>query len=246
MAAHFCRDTPTKVRETDMTVRKSELMARRSMLTGVGVAAAGVAMGATAAGARESSGGFEPARHSEDAWLDALPGNHRVFVDSASGPGGATALLYANNILNAHTSAYSGKESDYAMIVCFRHHSTPFGFGDEVWEKYGEGFNNIQNFPDPKTGKAPVFNPMNAAERRDFPNKGNTIDSLGSRGIEIAVCDNATHVISRAMAGATGGSADAIYKELVASLVPNSRLVSAGVIAATRAQEYGYSLLSTG
>ena len=229
-----------------MTDGKKEIRGRRSVLTGMGIAAAGMAAGAATAGAKEARGGFEPARHSVDAWMDALPGNHRVFVDSASGPGGATALLYANNILNAHTSAYDGKESDYAMIVCFRHYATPFGFGDEVWEKYGEGFNSIQDFPDPTTGKAPTLNPANAAGRRDFPNKGHTIAALGRRGIEFAVCDNATHVISGALAGATGGSAGDIYAELVASLVPNSRLVSAGVIAATRAQEYGYSLLSTG
>ena len=35
----------------------------------------------------------------------------------------------------------------------------------------------------------------------------------------------------------------AIYKELVANIVPGSRMVSAGVVAVTRAQEYGYALI---
>jgi len=40
-----------------------------------------------------------------------------------------------------------------------------------------------------------------------------------------------------------GSGRDAIYKELVASILPGSRMVSAGVVAVTRAQEYGYSLI---
>jgi len=35
-------------------------------------------------------------------------------------------------------------------------------------------------------------------------------------------------------------------KELTANLVPNGHLVAAGVIATTRAQEYGYTLLVAG
>ena len=41
-------------------------------------------------------------------------------------------------------------------------------------------------------------------------------------------------------------TADEIYQELSTSLIPNSRLVAAGVMAVTRAQEYGYSLLDAG
>ena len=46
--------------------------------------------------------------------------------------------------------------------------------------------------------------------------------------------------------GGTGGDAAEIYEELVASKVPDSRFVPAGVIATTRAQEHGYSLLYAG
>jgi len=41
------------------------------------------------------------------------------------------------------------------------------------------------------------------------------------------------------------GNADAVYKELVANLIPNSHMVAAGVVAVNRAQEYGFTLLST-
>jgi hypothetical protein len=46
------------------------------------------------------------------------------------------------------------------------------------------------------------------------------------------------------IAMATGGSQDAILKELMANPVRNGRFVPAGVVAATHAQEYGYTLLS--
>jgi hypothetical protein len=37
---------------------------------------------------------------------------------------------------------------------------------------------------------------------------------------------------------------DTVYKELIANTIPNSRMVSAGVLAVNRAQEYGYTLLT--
>jgi hypothetical protein len=45
------------------------------------------------------------------------------------------------------------------------------------------------------------------------------------------------------LAGATGGDSGAIFNELMANNIPNSRFVPAGVLTATRSQEYGYSLL---
>ena len=186
-------------------------------------------------------------RHAEDAWMDQMEGGHRAFLDSSTPDGGAVAMLYANNILNAHTKAYAGaQESDYAMIVCLRHYSTVFGFGDEVWEKYGEGFYNMVGYADPSTGGAPTVNLMQAKGLRSLQNRGNTIDSLGARGVKFAICDNAANVISMALSRAGFGEARDIYSDFIASAVPNGRFVSAGVVAATRAQEYSYSFLYAG
>jgi hypothetical protein len=55
----------------------------------------------------------------------------------------------------------------------------------------------------------------------------------------------ATHFFAGQIAMATKGNADAVYKELVANTIPNSHMVAAGVVAVNRAQEYGFSLLST-
>lgn len=226
-----------------------QLKSRRAVMTGLGVAAAGLTAGATTACAqtpRGASTGFQPQRHDLDAWFDELPGGHRVFIDSAYPLGGAEALLYANNLYDAQERAYAGGAADYAMVVCFRHFSTPFGYVDAVWEKYGEGFDELMQYPDPATGQAPRINLMNSPDHPTLPNFGFTIDSHVERGTQFAICDAATRFIAGHLANGAGTSADDVYEELVAGAIPNSRFVSAGVIAMTRAQEYGYSLLYAG
>ena len=64
-------------------------------------------------------------------------------------------------------------------------------------------------------------------------------------GVQFGVCDTASHGLARRLAG-PGGDAEATYKEMVASMIPNSRLLVAGVIGVTRAQEYGYSVVHAG
>ncbi|HSG64014.1 MAG TPA: hypothetical protein VLD39_03405 [Gammaproteobacteria bacterium] len=223
---------------------------RRSVLAGLGVAAAGLTLSATVARAQSAApraaAAFAPARHALDAWLDQMPGTHRVFIDSATAVGGAEALLYANNLFMARENAYAGEPADFAMVVCFRHFSTPFGYNDAVWAKYGEVFNSIMHFPDPTTGAAPTINLMNSSAHTTLQNFGVTVDAVGAKGAEFAICAAATQFIAGVVAGETGGDAAAIREELIAGAIPNSRFVSAGVMALTRAQEYGYSLLYAG
>ena len=62
--------------------------------------------------------------------------------------------------------------------------------------------------------------------------------------MRVGVCDTASHGLAGRLAGA--GDAEATYKEMVANMIPSSRLVPAGVIAVTRAQEYGYGVVHVG
>ena len=39
---------------------------------------------------------FQPARHSQDEWLDTVPGTHRKFIDCASTGAAGAGLLFAN------------------------------------------------------------------------------------------------------------------------------------------------------
>jgi len=102
-------------------------------------------------------------------------------------------------------------------------------------------------FKDPKTGLPPSSNLMNSADYGfALPNLGVTLKSLIERGARFAICDLATNVFAAQIAQDTGATKDSVYKELVASAIPNGHFVAAGVIAVTRAQEYDYSLLTAG
>lgn len=227
-----------------MSKEKEANSGRRSLLTGLGLAAAGAAAGVTSGAiAQEEGAARETMRYPLDAWLDRPDALHRIFIDSSRPLGAAEGLQYAHNMLSAHVSAYAGKESDFALVVCFRRFSTPFGWGDEVWEKYGKILDRVLEFPDPVTNEPFITNPMQM-ERADLPNRGNTITSIGDRGVKFAVCNAATRTIAGVLSRVTGNDREEIYAELVASLIPNATFVPAGVLTATRAQEYGYSLLS--
>lgn len=205
---------------------------RRSLIGGIGAAAlAGVALASTRATAQEQAGKFEPKRHALDAWMEAIPGSHRVFVDTDNMAGGTNALRFAANIMNSHVNAYEGVDADMAMIICYRHASTSLGFNDAMWEKYGSIFVN-RGQPAAEGAETPVKNPQMAG-----------ITGMVERGAHFAICNTATTGLSGLIARQTGQDAAAVLAELVANTVPNGHMVPAGVMAVTRAQEYGYSLL---
>jgi intracellular sulfur oxidation DsrE/DsrF family protein len=209
-------------------------LGRRNLLANIGVAAvAGLAAGAVSAQPSAARPAFEPRRHAQDAWMANISGDHRVFIDSSTSQGGGSAVWYASNILNAHEESYDGSPSDYAMIVCFRHMSTTYGFDDALWAKYGAVF---------ARGATPVptANPMRTPSGI---NGQNTITTLIEKGVQFAICGRASQRFAMAIAQATGASAEAVYAELQAGMIPQAHMVPAGVIAATRAQEYRYSLL---
>jgi len=227
-------------------------MPRRSFLTQVGTAgAAAAAAGLTVASpvsAQTAGARFQPARHSEDDWLDAVPGKHRMYLDALTGNGAGEALLFAGNFLNNSKAAYKLADSDSAIVICLRHFATPFAWTDPIWAKYGEPFTQmLTKVNDPKTSKAPNINLYRVAGYGlQLPNLGTTIDDLIKRGVQFAVCDTATHFTASQLAQATKGDADAIYKDLRANTIGNSHYVSAGIVATNRAQEKGYTLAHCG
>jgi hypothetical protein len=138
--------------------------ARRSLLSGLGVAAVGVALGSRPLAAQTASGGrFQPARHQQDGWLDAVAGKHRTFIDASTPKGAGEALLYANNLYEANKSGYTLPEADIVVVACMRHFATPFAYNDAIWKKYGKNFSMMIEFTDPKTKQAPSTNVLNSA-----------------------------------------------------------------------------------
>ena len=61
---------------------------------------------------------------------------------------------------------------------------------------------------------------------------GLALPNLGPRGL------------AGSIAADSGGDSESIYKELIANTVSNGHIVTAGVLAANRAQEYGYTFLT--
>jgi hypothetical protein len=239
-----------------MSDLRHEPLLRRSFLTQAGfgaAAAAAVGLGgpavanAQAPAAAAAPGRFAPMRHAQDNWLDEGTGKHRLFLDALQGPGAGDSLLFAANFLNSNKAAYSLTDADSNIVICFRHFATMFAWNDSIWSKYGEIFTSLTKLNDPKTGKPPTINLYRSGDYgMQLNNLGTTIDALIARGVRFAVCDTATHFATGALAEATKGSADAIYKELTSNTIPNSHYVSAGIVTVNRAQERGYSIAHCG
>src|SRR6185503_4754057 len=158
-----------------------QMKARRSVISGLGVATIGVALGSRplAAQTTGATGRFQPARHQQDAWLDAVAGKHRVFIDAATPRGAGEAILYANNLYEANKAGYSLSEPDIVVVACMRHFATPFAYNDAIWKKYGGVMSKMIEFTDPKTKQPPSTNLLNSgAYGMALPSLGNTIDSV--------------------------------------------------------------------
>jgi hypothetical protein len=190
---------------------------------------------------------WEPARHEKDDWLDTLPGKHRLVFDTTSYEALGEALPFANNFIRVNQSDYGLQNTDLAVLIIVRHRSTPFGYNDAMWAKYGMPIAARSKVEDPKTKFAPKMNFYNADGYADLAaNRGTTLDSLFKLGVQLAVCATSTRGYARSIAEAMSGNADAIYNELIANLVSkNARMVPAGIVAVNRAQERGYSLVTT-
>ena len=210
---------------------------RRSLVTGMGAAAALALTGTRAAAqAPPAPAAFQPARHDQDAWLDKLPGRHRMILDATTAAGAGEAIGFANNLFAGNSAGYGLKENDLAMVICLRHFATLFAFTDPLWAKHGKQMASMIKY-ESRTAEPPSANPHNTAPRA-------ALDGLAKRGVHFIVCDMASHRFARALAGS--GDGEAVYKEMAANMIPNSRFAAAGVVGVTRAQEYGYSLLFVG
>ena len=210
--------------------------ARRSFLSRLGIGAGvlgAAAVGPATALAQESAEGrWKPARHSQDDWLEKIPGQHRFVFDTTTPDGLALGFQFAANYFAANHETYGLEDHDLAVVMVARHKSTSFGYNDAMWAKYGKQFSEQSGFADPKTKQPPSANLY--AER---------MSELTKKGVHFAVCQMSSRRIANAIAQASGGEADGILKELAANLIANARIVPAGIVAVNRAQERGYSFV---
>jgi intracellular sulfur oxidation DsrE/DsrF family protein len=222
-------------------------MERRSFLTGINSKLA--ALATMAAGSARGQGKapvrWEPTRHEKDDWLDKTPVKHRLVFDTTTPDAFGEALAFAGNYLRVNHTDYGLQDSDLSVVVVARHRSVAFAYNDAIWAKYGTPIAARANFEDPKTKRRPVANVYNFEGYGDLlTNRGTTVDSLLKRGVQLAVCATATRGVAGTIAKAVGGNADTIDSELIAGLLTNSRMVPAGIVAVSRAQERGYTLVT--
>jgi intracellular sulfur oxidation DsrE/DsrF family protein len=185
--------------------------------------------------------------HPEDDWFDQPGAKHRIFFDTTTADGFGEALAFANNTFTGNRNGYGLTDADIAIVICARHRSTVFAYDAEMWAKYGAAFAERNRFNDPKTGQPPTVNVFQAEGYGSvLTSNGLRLDALIRRGVRLAVCTLSTRANAGLIAQKTGRPVDEVFKELSEHLVPNARLVPAGIVAVNRAQERGYSLAVTG
>jgi intracellular sulfur oxidation DsrE/DsrF family protein len=205
---------------------------RRAIIAGLGAVAAVGALGTRSAEAQgASSDSFTPMLHSQDEWMSAMNGKHRIVLDVTSPTGVPDAIRFAGNLLTGHKNGWGVEESDVAVLACLRHGATAFGYIDAIWAKYGKTI-------DPKASPAPTKNPYNSGEQMQLA-------ALAKRGVQFMVCGTASRGLAARIAG-PGGDVDAILAEMGANLILNARIVPAGVVAVVHAQERRFALVSVG
>jgi intracellular sulfur oxidation DsrE/DsrF family protein len=207
-------------------------LARRYFLrkVGTGVTILGAAVATVTPGAVAQSTEslrWQPTRHTQDDWLDQIPGKHRLVFDTTETGGMSSALLYASNFYTANQSDYGLQNSDLAVVIVARHFSTPFAYNDTIWSKYGEPISSFIQKKDPEKNNAYAMQ----------------LNGMTGRGMHLAVCQLATRFVAGSIARAVNAKQEDIYNEIAANLMPNAHLVAAGIIAVNRAQERGYALV---
>ena len=211
------------------------MMLRRAFLSRFPAAAALFGAAPQKPADAPSASNFQPTRHTQDDWLEQLPGKHRVVFDTWTAAKFPDVLRFANNIFRGNKDGYQLSEKEVAIVIVARHGSAPFAFNDAMWAKYGKPFSDRMEFLDPKTNKPPVVNVHGAQ-----------LGTLVKQGVHLAVCNLTTRSVSQRLAELSGTNADDVYKELTTNTVGNAHFVAAGVLGATRAQERGYALISIG
>ena len=180
-------------------------------------------------------GRWRPTRHAKDDWFDQIPGQHRLLFDSLSVQGVRYMQVFATNYFATSKREYGLDSTELAVVACMRHLATPFAFGDAIWTKYGPALAESIKFTDPDTSRWPTVNVYRQS-----------LEALVKRGLHIAVCDTSTHGFANEIARKTGGNADAVYREITASVIGDAHFVTAGIVAINRAQERGYSIAYVG
>lgn len=218
---------------------------RRSFLTrlAAGAAVFGVTPALAAVSCTtESAPAAAPPDDELDTWFGAMKAPYKVIYDCVQAPGGPDGIMFARNFMKFSQEKLGTKDPDMNVIVSFRHFATPYGYTDAMWAKYPQ-FASLLKVDDPTTKKPAARNiPLHDDVEGEA---GANMPALVARGVHFVVCGAATEFIAKMLAGKTGDP-KAIEAELAANLVPNARMVPAGVVGVQRAQKAGFTYTFAG
>jgi len=211
---------------------KRDVKGRRQLVAGLGAAATAVAFGSKQAQAAAAEA-FEPARHSQDDWMDGMPGKHRIILDLTSPEGLPEGIRFAGNLFTGHKNGYGLEDPDVAIIIVLRHSATAYGYNNSFWEKHGKALDSKAEVP-------PTGNPYDSGSRVQ-------LSALAKRGVHFIVCGSASLGLANRVAG-PGGDTGPIIKEMTANVITSGHLTMgvAGVVPLTHAQERGFSYVFVG
>ena len=221
---------------TDSTVPRRSFLARLA----AGSAALGAAFGGAAA--LPSIAGAEPPVDELDTWFGGMKGANKVIYDCVQPPGAPDGVIFARNIIKFSAEKLGTKDADMAVIVSFRHFSTPFGYNDAMWAKYPQ-FASMLKVEDPGTKKPAARNWL--LHELVEGEAGANIPGIRGHGVQFAVCGAATAFLAKVIADKTG-DAKKIEAELSANLIPAAKMMPAGVVAVQRAQKAGFAYTYAG
>ena len=194
------------------------------------------------ASAQPMAGNKPGLAEAQDAWMDEGGSRHRMVFDTTTVAGLGIGLNFARNFYTANLEGYGIAAKSIGTIIIVRHISTPFGFNDAIWAKYGDIITEHVKLYDPRDKAAPRVNLFNTAIKDEsLPNGGILCNDLADLGARFAVCGMASARIAEMVAKKTGGKADEVLAEIKSNLVPKAVMVPAGIIALNRAQEHGYA-----
>jgi len=170
-------------------------------------------------------------------WLDQLNGRHKqVFDLQTLGNARGGPLHIVMNYLNAHREVYGLNFPAVNAVVGIAYNGFPVNASDGLWRKYGIG--ERWQVKDPQTGAWATRNLWAGADASD-PRAGETVATLRERGTVFWQCNNALTAIVQELAAATHAPTDAVRAELIAGLLPGTKLIPAHTMLIGLTQEHG-------
>ncbi len=228
---------------TDSTTPRRSFLARVATSAAiVGAAPALAAIGCSPTSASTSTPATPHTGDELDTWFAEMKAPYKVLYDCVQASGGPDGIMFARNFMKFSGDKLGTKDADMNVVVSFRHFATPYGYTDAMWAKYPQ-FAELLKVQDPTTKKPAARNiPLHDDVEGEA---GANLPALAARGVHFTVCGAATEFIAKILAGKTGDP-KAIEAELAANLIPNARMVPAGVVGVQRAQKAGFAYTFAG